>query len=164
MSLKSWDPISLGQSSRRDDLGHRACVSSAEPNIARPVSQMVAPMNSPTCHVWEFPSATPPVLEIKLNQWGSLCEALSLRPSVPAPLSPLQPSLRGCSPPSLFPYLAFFATSLGGLALQTLQLYHLQESVQKGGNNSKSNKTKWKQQQTQVEMNIFGITRGSRVR
>lgn len=77
------------------------------------------------------------------------------------PWTHLQPSLRG--PPSLFPYFPFLLQSLEAM-IQTLQLYHLQESVQKGGNNSKWNKTKWKQQQqTQVEMSIFGITSGSRV-
>lgn len=146
MSLKSWDPISLGQISRRDDLGHRACVSSAGPNTARPVSQMVAPMNSPSCHVWEFPSATSPVLEIKLNQWGSLCEALSLRPSVPAPLSPLQPSLRGCSPVPL-PLLHFFcykpwtpcppdppALSSPGVCTERSQQQQMKTTTNPGGN------------------------------
>lgn len=106
----------------------------------------------PQCHTTSFGNQ---IESVRVSLWAFVCQR---------PWAPSSPPSGGVAPPSLFPYLPFFATSLGGLALQTLQLYHLQESVQKGGNNSKSNKTKWKQQQTQVEMNIFGITRGSRVR
>ena len=84
------------------------------------------------------------------------------RPSMPAPLSTLQTSLRGVAPPSLFPYFPFLLQTLEAFPSRRssfiVQLYCTER-----GNNSKWNKTKWKQlqQQTQVEMNILGITRGS---
>ena len=49
--LKSMGPFSLGQISRKGDLGHGACISSTGPDTARLFSKVVAPMNSPTSRV-----------------------------------------------------------------------------------------------------------------